>query len=90
MSKQAVWIEIEGRVQGVGYRYYLKNLALLSGIQGYVRNTVEGHVQAHIEGNEQQLGPFIAAAKHGPARAIVTRFAAEEVAVVGYEGFEIR
>lgn len=44
-----------GRVQGVGFRYTVKNIALQYDVQGYVRNLPDGRVELVMEGPDDQL-----------------------------------
>ena len=44
-----------GRVQGVGFRYTVHNLAMPHNIRGYVRNLPDGRVELVMEGNEQDM-----------------------------------
>ncbi len=62
---------INGRVQGVGYRYFARQLANQMGIRGYVRNTHDGAVEVVAEGNEGLLAKFLGALRHGPVRSHV-------------------
>ncbi|MGB9732708.1 MAG: acylphosphatase [Candidatus Micrarchaeia archaeon] len=49
----------KGIVQGVGYRYFVRNAALRNGIKGIVRNLPDGSVEVFAEGNEESLERFI-------------------------------
>ena len=42
---------VSGRVQGVGFRYYVQDVAMREGVTGYVRNLPDGRVEAHVEGD---------------------------------------
>lgn len=44
-----------GRVQGVGFRYTVKNIALQYDVQGYVKNLSDGRVELVMEGPDDQL-----------------------------------
>jgi acylphosphatase len=44
-----------GRVQGVGFRYTVKNIALQYDVKGYVRNLSDGRVELVMEGPDDQL-----------------------------------
>lgn len=59
-----------GRVQGVGFRYTVHNLAMPHNVSGYVRNLPDGRVELVMEGPDgdmdhlvdairQKMGPFI-------------------------------
>jgi acylphosphatase len=45
----------EGRVQGVGFRYTVQNLALQYDVKGFVRNLPDGRVELTMEGPEGDL-----------------------------------
>ena len=45
------YIVYKGQVQGVGFRWKLKNLAYKYNLTGYVRNLYDGSVEAEIQGN---------------------------------------
>ena len=42
---------ISGRVQGVGFRWFTKNVAVREGVTGFVRNLPDGRVEALVEGD---------------------------------------
>ena len=44
-----------GQVQGVGFRFNFYNIAIESGVKGYVKNLPYGHVEAVCEGSEHAL-----------------------------------
>lgn len=48
-----------GRVQGVGFRYTIRQLAHGFDVVGYVRNLDDGRVEIVIEGEEGELNRFI-------------------------------
>ncbi|MEM2094790.1 MAG: acylphosphatase [Candidatus Bathyarchaeia archaeon] len=50
---------IRGRVQGVGYRYYILRLAQELGIAGYVKNRRDGSVEVFAQGYESRLKEFM-------------------------------
>lgn len=72
-------IVLSGRVQGVGYRYFIEEKAIRHQITGYVRNTAENNVEIICQGIEENLEKFIAVAKRGPAFANVTGFFMDEI-----------
>ena len=61
-----------GTVQGVGFRYFVRNIAKEMGVKGYVRNLPDGTVEVVAEGDEQTLREFLEAIEHGPPLAEVT------------------
>lgn len=64
-------ISINGRVQGVSFRYYALQQARLHGIRGYVKNKPDGSVYIEAEGEEQTLDAFVRWCHDGPPWAIV-------------------
>ena len=57
---------ISGRVQGVGFRYWLKNIAIKKNIFGWVKNKITGEVEALIIGKEKEVNDLIKLCKKGP------------------------
>jgi acylphosphatase len=64
-------LEIRGRVQGVGYRYFTQDMALKHGVNGWVKNLGNGNVAALIEGEQNAVERLIACCHQGPPRATV-------------------
>ena len=56
---------ISGKVQGVGFRYWLQNMAIEKNIFGWVKNKISGDVEALIVGNEQEVEDLIRLCKQG-------------------------
>ena len=57
---------ISGRVQGVGYRAFVADLAMRASLQGTARNMVDGRVEVIGEGLEIQLRTFLEELREGP------------------------
>ena len=62
---------IEGRVQGVGYRYSAKMKAELMGIRGSVQNLGDGSVFVTAQGKKEAMDAFIRWCYKGPPGALV-------------------
>ena len=62
---------IEGRVQGVGYRASFAALASSLGLSGWVRNRLDGSVEALVEGPDEALERLFTWARQGPPAARV-------------------
>ncbi len=81
---------IFGRVQGVFYRNWTVQNARELGLAGWVRNRLDGSVEAVVEGLGEAVERFIALAHKGPPAAQVARVEVIEVAMEGLASFEKR
>lgn len=68
---------ITGRVQGVGYRFFVTTRAESYPIFGYVRNLETGAVEIEVEGVKQTVMDFINDVRQGPRHAQVLDFQME-------------
>ena len=66
-------IVITGRVQGVGFRYWLYKAAVQRNINGWVKNKTSGEVEALLVGNEKDVNNLIKLCEKGPLVAEVTK-----------------
>lgn len=82
---------ISGRVQGVGFRYFIEARARAEGVHGWVRNLSDGRVEVLVEGDEDGVNRVEAAARRGPGGAEVDDVDVEiEVPSGRATGFAIR
>jgi acylphosphatase len=65
-------VEVEGRVQGVGYRWFARQAAVRRGIHGWVMNRPDGCVEVVAKGPESKLAAFRSELRQGPPGAQVT------------------
>ena len=70
---------ISGRVQGVGFRYFVYQAALREQVGGWVRNAPAGHVEALAEGDESAVDRFERQLRVGPPASRVERVNAVDV-----------
>jgi acylphosphatase len=56
---------VKGRVQGVGFRWFVHREAAEIGLRGWVRNTEDGHVEVLAAGEPEQLKDLIKALGQG-------------------------
>jgi acylphosphatase len=64
---------ISGKVQGVGFRYWMQNLAINNNISGWVKNRSLGDVEALIIGQEKEVQKLIKQCKIGPSSATIQK-----------------
>jgi acylphosphatase len=79
---------ISGRVQGVAYRITMVDMAERLGILGWVRNRVQGDVEAVVQGTPDAVEAIIEWARRGPSLAIVERVLIDDAAVGKFTRFE--
>jgi len=87
--KQSVILTIRGRVQGVGFRYFVKQKADLMNITGFVKNQYDGSVYIEAEGESEQLELFIITCKQGPWAARVVNSEVQYCPLQGFTEFKI-
>ncbi len=73
MAEETVHIRIQGRVQGVFYRQWTMSEARARGLSGWVRNRVDGSVEAVFKGETDVINDMVRACKRGSPRAFVTK-----------------
>lgn len=79
MSEQVIrHLRIFGRVQGVWYRESMRQQAEQLHITGWVRNRLDGSVEALVQGEFNAVERIIAWAKRGPEQAQVTHIDIDE------------
>ena len=71
MSDVIRHVTISGRVQGVGYRYFVERKAQSRDLEGWVRNRRDGSVEAVLAGPTDAVTAVIAACRRGPSSARV-------------------
>jgi acylphosphatase len=57
---------VQGRVQGVGFRWFVQREASELALRGWVRNTEDGHVEVVAAGDAADLNELRASLKRGP------------------------
>lgn len=85
-----VEIVVSGRVQGVGYRNWIRGQAIQLDLTGFVRNNPDGTVGIVAEGSREILEILITLCRQGPPRGSVTDIRYRFQEPVGYKGFNIR
>jgi acylphosphatase len=81
---------VQGRVQGVGYRYFVLRHAEELGIAGYAKNQADGTVEVVAEGADEALKELEQRLNEGPSFAHVSGVEREAIAERGASGFHVR
>jgi acylphosphatase len=71
-AEKTVRLRITGRVQGVGYRMWAMRTAAGLGLRGWVRNRLDGSVEALATGASEAVAAMVEACHRGPYGAHVT------------------
>ena len=81
---------VKGRVQGVGFRFYVEEAASREAIRGFVRNLADGRVEVLAEGEADAVLRFEWAVRRGPSLARVDDVEIEFLEPTGrFVGFSI-
>jgi acylphosphatase len=81
---------VKGRVQGVGFRWFVEYEARRIGVGGWVRNRDDGAVEVLAAGSDAQLDSLYDRLREGPRAARVDRIDVDEAAPFsGYQTFQI-
>lgn len=82
---------VEGRVQGVGFRMWTRDLARGLGLRGWVRNQADGSVEVHAAGDVERVEELRERLHRGPPAARIRSVSETgSASSLPKEGFEIR
>lgn len=71
----------EGKVQGVGFRYFVYRAAYTKNLTGSVRNMMNGNVEIEVQGDEEVIKAFLDTVKKGNGFSEITNHAIKEIPV---------
>lgn len=91
MTEQRLHARVTGRVQGVGFRYYVMTSAAEIGLTGWVRNRWDGSVEVMAEGNREKLDLLVQALQRGSRSSMVEKVQTDWLEASGeFSGFSAR
>jgi acylphosphatase len=90
MEKIACQIKVLGKVQRVGFRYFVQKTATMLNVSGFAKNMSDGSVYIEAEGLEIDVSTFIDYCKKGPEWSDVTKLIVNEKPFEGFKNFEIK
>ena len=71
MTERSLQGFVSGRVQGVGFRYFMRRQAEAEGLRGYARNLADGRVEFLLQGDARAIDRVLARVRLGPPHAEV-------------------
>jgi acylphosphatase len=89
-QKLARLYRVRGRVQGVGFRYFVEHSANALGLRGWVRNLDDGSVEVYASGTAAQLSDLAGLLWKGPRWAEVREVDEAEAALEHHSGFSVK
>ena len=89
-ERKAARAVVEGRVQGVGFRYWTVQVARELGITGWVRNCPDYSVEIFAEGDGATLYDFFNVVQHSHPRAYISNFTIMAAQYQGLDSFDVR
>ena len=84
-----IFCKIYGRVQGVGFRSWLKKRAITYTLNGWVRNCEDKTVECEISGEEKRIKNLLEDCKKGPIFSTVKNIFIEKKPFKKYSKFHI-
>ena len=85
-----IQIHITGKVYKVGFRYYLKQMASVNHVSGYVKYDTDHSLMLEVQGNEADIDKFVKYCWLGCMSSTVSEVSLKDVPVKDYDKFEIR
>lgn len=70
---RSIHLEIRGRVQGVGFRWFVRETARALDLRGWVKNRPDGNVEVAAAGSEEGLQQLAESVGRGPRGAVVEK-----------------
>jgi len=87
----SVQVFYEGNVQGVGFRWSVRNVAKGFDVTGSVRNLRDGRVELQVTGDEEEVRAFLEAILQSELRAHIKKHSETPLPnPPAFRGFEIR
>lgn len=86
---QRLHVLIHGKVIMVGFRYFIRNKALMLGLNGWIKN-IEDKVEAVFEGPQEKLNEILECCEDGPVTSKVEKVNIKYEKPEGLKFFEIR
>jgi acylphosphatase len=89
-GRHACHVRLTGKVQGVGFRAWVREQAKQALVGGWVRNCADGSVEVHLEGSRDEVESIVERLRDGPAGARPANVQIEGAGVEYLTRFEVR
>ena len=87
--KKSIRLYVEGTVQGVFFRSFIKENAEKHDVKGFVRNLEDGRVEIFLEGNPDEVNKMIEIVKKGPKHSQIKNVQEKEEKFQDFKNFKI-
>jgi acylphosphatase len=87
--KKAVRLYIEGTVQGVFFRQFIKENAERQNLRGFARNLEDGRVEVFIEGDNDNIDKMIELCRKGPKHSQIRNVEIKEEKFQDFKEFKV-
>jgi len=84
--KKSIRVYINGIVQGVFFRMFIKENAERYDVKGFVRNLEDGRIEVFLEGNTDEVNKMIELCKKGPKHSKIRNV---EIKPERFQGFKV-
>lgn len=87
--KKSVRLYVEGTVQGVFFRSFIKENAERYNVKGFIRNLEDGRIEIFLEGNSDDVNKMIELAKKGPKHSQIKEVIIKPERFQDFKSFKI-
>jgi acylphosphatase len=87
--KKSVRLYIEGTVQGVFFRAFVKENAEKYDVKGFTRNLTDGRIEIFLEGDADNVNKIIDLCKNGPKHAQIKKIEIKPEKFQGFKSFKV-
>jgi acylphosphatase len=87
--KKSVRLYIEGTVQGVFFRNFVKENAEKNNLKGFTRNLEDGRVEVFLEGDSENVVKMVELCKKGPKHSMIRKVQIKSESFQGLKNFKI-
>ena len=87
--KKSLRLYVEGTVQGVFYRNFVKENAEKYGVNGFVRNLEDGRIEVFLEGDGETVNKMIEICQQGPKHSQVKKITMKTEPFQGLKNFKV-